>query len=64
MNNTYAVYSMTPKGSFSQKYEGALLDEANQVYSRLEKANKPRNLTKREGNRSTTVVSGGGFPND
>lgn len=61
---TYAVYTMTPRGGFSQKYEGTSLGEATQAYNKLEKTNKARNLTKREGGLGITLQSGGGFPKD
>ncbi len=62
--NTYAVYSVTRSGSFTQKYEGTDEVKALEAYNKLVDANKPRNLTKREAGLSQTVMSGGGFPKD
>ena len=60
--NTYKVYTMTPKGSFSQKYEGANEDEALKAYNKLADRNLPRSLGRYEGQVYRTVMSGGGFP--
>jgi hypothetical protein len=67
---TYAVYSMTPKGSFSQKYEGSSEEAALKAYNKLLDGNLPRSLTRCEPHPTckagitTTVMSGGGFPQD
>lgn len=56
----WAVYTMTPKGNFSLKYEGASLEEAEKAYKKL--AGKPRQITRREGLLSTSYKKDGGFP--
>lgn len=62
--NTYKVYTMTPKGGFSLKYEGTEEVEALKAYDKLESKNLPRQLGRREGQIYRTVMSGGGFPQD
>ena len=67
ITTTYAVYSVTLRGSFTTKYEGASEDEALTAYNKLVDASKPRCLTRREklssGATSTSnVMLGGGFP--
>lgn len=65
MDTTYAVYTMTPKGSFSQKYEGTSEEEALKAYNKLVDAKKPRSFLKTEaGKAATAVMVGGGFPED
>lgn len=65
-STTYLVVSMTPRGSFSYKYEGTSEDEALKAYNKLTDRNAPRMLSRKEaGNQlSQTVMCGGGFPED
>ena len=60
--NTYTVYTMTPRGNFSQKYEGTDEQEARKAYNRLEAKQAPRCLSRKVGHLSTTIEHGGGFP--
>lgn len=45
---TFTVYTLTPRGSFSQKYSGTDEEAANKAYARLEARNLPRCLNRVE----------------
>ncbi len=67
MTYTFTVYTLTPRGSISQKYEGISEDEANKAYNKLEAKNLPRCLNRGERDRFgaalfTRMKDGAGFP--
>lgn len=59
---TYRVYTMTLRGSFSLKYEGAEEMEALTAYNKLIDANKPRCWTVSTGNMSVVRIQDERFP--
>ena len=62
LNTYYKVYTLTPKGGFTQKYEGTEEVEALKAYNKLADRNLPRQLGRKEGHLYQSVMSGGGFP--
>jgi hypothetical protein len=53
----FAVYTLTPRGSFSQKYDGTDEMEALKAYDALVAKNKPRCFVKREQFPTGTVLA-------
>lgn len=41
---TFTVYTLTPRGSYSYKYEGTDREAAQKAYNKLEAADKPRGM--------------------
>lgn len=60
---THRVYTMTPRGSFSLKYEGEDEMQALKAYNKLVDANKPRCWNTSAGNNlSVTRMRDERFP--
>ena|SRR6266581_3561069 len=67
MTYTFTVYTLTPRGSFSQKYEGTDEEAATKAYNKLEAKNLPRCLNRGERDRFgaalfTRMKDSAGFP--
>jgi hypothetical protein len=52
----YTIYTLTPKGGFSKRYEGGDIDKALAAYNKLVDQNKPRLLNRKEGDDVTRNV--------
>ncbi len=67
MTYTFTVYTLTPRGSFSQKYEGTDEEAATKAYNKLEAKKPPRCLNRGERDRFgaalfTRMKDSAGFP--
>lgn len=62
LNTIHRVYTMTPKGSFSLRYEGEDEMKALTAYNKLCDADKPRCWTTNIGNSSSVRMRNESFP--